>query len=85
MLSKSMTKCATENVPSRYVQWMGNDGTGAPQATYKWQHAILVVDKVNPPPPRRTAQEGGGGERVGYHRTHVADTRQPAPVMTAEG
>ena len=41
MLSESMSKYATENVLSQFVQRVGNNGIGATQSTYKLQRAIF--------------------------------------------
>ena len=41
VLSESMSKYATENVLSQYVQWMGNNGSGAMHSTYQPQCAIF--------------------------------------------
>ena len=74
VLYKSISKYAAENVMSQHVQWVGNNGTGATQSTYKLQRVnFLVIDKVTVPPPpdpagwtRGGGVDTGGGGGAGY-------------------
>ena len=58
-----MSKYATENVLSQYVQWVGNNGTGATQSTYKLQRAIFwwLTKRRFLPTPGGWTRGGGGG------------------------
>ena len=61
VLSKSMSKYATENVLSQYVQWVGNNSSGATQSNLKPQHTIFWWLTALPSPTTRGCTKGGSG------------------------